>query len=242
MKTDLLFGVFPYIAVGLLAAGIAVRYLLSMRQPETVATEAAQAKAVFASGRLWQLSLFLVLAGHVLAIIAPRAILNWNTSPSRLYFLEAASFAVGLGAFAGWLALTWRNLRRHSNSRLTELSDTVLLALLFVAIFSGLLSAMLYRWASSWGAMILSPYFISFLRGKPSASLMLQMPFLVRLHIFSLFAAVAVIPATRMGTAIVFALQTMLRWAGTPITATGRATAAWLRKHNPAPLFWPEED
>jgi nitrate reductase gamma subunit len=241
MKADFLFGTFPFVAVGLLVVGIVVRYLL-LRKSETISAEVAQAKAIFAGGRLWQAALLLLVAVHVLTIIAPQLILSWNASQSRLYLLEAVAFLIGLAALAGWISLMLRNFKRHGGSALAEFSDTILLALLFVGILSGLLMAAMYRWSSSWGAMILGPYLVSFLRGKASANFVLQMPFLVRLHVFSFFAAVAVLPVTRLGTAIIFALQATFRWAGKPISATGRASAAWLRKHNPAPYFWPEED
>lgn len=243
MKMDLLFGIFPYVAIGLLVVGLAVRYLLVSRQSATISEEeVSQAQAVFASGGLWKASLLLLAAGHFIAILAPQAILSWNASRGRLYLLEAIGFVLGIAALAGWLALMRRNLKRHGGSAVAELSDTVLLALLFVGILSGLLLAALYRWGSSWGAMILTPYFVSFLRGKPATSFMLQMPFLVRLHVFSLFAAVAVVPATRFGTLLIHIAQTVLSMGGKPVAATGRAMAAWLRKHNPVPLFWPEED
>src|SRR5579863_5144730 len=116
MKTDFLFGIFPYIALGLLAAGIAVRYLLLRRQSAAVPAEVSQARDVFASGRLWQTSLVLLAAGHLLAIVAPQAILSWNASRGRLYLLEAVAFTVGIAAFVGWLALMWRNLKRHGGS------------------------------------------------------------------------------------------------------------------------------
>ncbi len=241
MKADFLFGTFPYIALGLLVAGIAVRYLL-LSKSETIAAERAQAKAIFFSGRLWKASLLLLAGGHLATIAAPQMILTWNASQPRMYLLEAAAFLMGIAALGEWLALMARNLKRHGGSALAELSDTVLLALLFVGIVSGLLLAVLYRWSSSWGAMILSPYVLSLLQGKNEARFVLQMPFLVRLHVFSMFAAVAVLPVTRVGTAVVFGLQTLLALAGKPFTATGRASAAWLRKHNPAAYLWPEED
>ncbi len=242
MKTDFLFAVFPYVAVGLLAAGIFVRYLLLRKQAAAMSAEISEARAVFATGRLWRVSLLLLIAGHLIAVVLPGAILAWNGNRFRLYLLEGIAFAIGVAALGGWLALMWQNLKRHGGSVLAELSDTALLALLFVGILSGLLLAVLYRWGSSWGAMILTPYTASLLRGKPAANFILQMPFLVRLHVFSLFAAVAIVPATRLGTAIVGALQAILTGFGKPISAGGRAAEAWLRKHNPAPWFWPEED
>jgi nitrate reductase gamma subunit len=124
----------------------------------------------------------------------------------------------------------------------TELSDTVFLTLLFVGVFSGLLVAALYRWGSSWGAITLSPYIVSLVRGNPTAGFAVQMPFLVRLHVFSAFAVLAVLPLTRTASFLVFALHRSFVVVGRPISAVVRAGEAWLRKHNPAPWLWPEED
>jgi nitrate reductase gamma subunit len=242
MKLNFLFAIFPYVALGLLAAGTVVRYFLFRKQPDAVSSEVAEAKTVFAGNRLWQISLAFLLAGHAIALVMPRMLLQWNSNRMRLYLLEGVAFAIGCAALAGWLFLLWRNLKRHGGSTLTELSDVVLLALLFVGIFSGLLVAVLYRWGSVWGAMILTPYFTSLLQGKPAAHLVSQMPFLVRLHVFSLFAAVAVLPATRMGTVLVAALRAALGLAGRLASTGTRAAEAWFKKHNPAPWFWPEED
>lgn len=240
MKIDFLFGILPYVSLGLLIVGILVRYLLLEKQG--ISAEVTQAWNGFATGRLWQVSLLLLMAGHLIVAVVPGSVLSWNASRARLYLLESAAFAVGMAAFAGWLALVWRNLKRHGGLLLTELSDTVMLALLFVGITSGLLMAALYRWGSSWGAMVLSPYLTSLLHGKPQASFVLQMPFLVRLHVFSMFAAIAITPATRLGSVILAALQTILAGANKPLSAAARAAVVWARKHNPAPLFWPEED
>lgn len=242
MKTNFLFAIFPYIAFGLLAAGTAVRYLLLRKQPEVISAETADAKAVFAGNRLWQISLVFLFAGHAIALFMPRALLQWNTSGTRLYLLEGTAFVIGCAALAGWLIVLWRNLQRHGGSTLTELSDTILLALVFLGIFSGLLMAVLYRWGSTWGAITLTPYFTSVLRGKPAANVISQMPFVVRLHVFSLFAAIAVLPVTRIGTVLVVILRAILGVAGKLASAAGRAVEARLKKHSPAPWLWPEED
>lgn len=240
MKLELLFGIFPYVALGLLVAGTLVRYLLLRKQD--LSAEVTEAWAVFASGRLWQVSLLLLLLAHLFVLIAPRAVLGWNASSARLYVLEIMLLVVAIASLAGVLGQLWRNLKRHNGSVLAELSDTVLLALLFVGIGSGLLLSILYRWGSVWGAMVLAPYLASVFRGKPLATFVLQLPFLVRLHVFSLFAALAVVPATRLGTVVISLVRSAVSAAAKPAAAIGGAAAAWLRKHNPAPLFWPEED
>lgn len=242
MKTNFLFGIFPYIALGLLAVGTVVRFLLFRKQPEIISSEITQAKIVFAGSGLWRISLVFLLIGHGMALAAPRMVLAWNSSSSRLYLLEGAAFTVGCAALGGWSALLWRSLKQHCGSTLNELADVVLLALLFAGIISGLLVAVLYRWGSTWGAMTLTPYFVSMLEGKPSAKFVVQMPFLVRLHVFSLFACFAILPATRIGTVLVAALRGVLGVAGKVGSAGERAAEGWFKKHNPAPWLWPEED
>ena len=137
-------------------------------------------------------------------MLFPRVILWWNGSTSRLYLLEGAGFIVGSAALACWCALVWRHLGRSNRPLITELADTVFLALLFVGILSGVLTAVLYRWGSTWSAVTLAPYLASLVRAKPAAGLATQMPFLVRLHVFSAFAALAVLPLTRLAAFLVF--------------------------------------
>ena len=242
MKTNFLFGIFPYIALGLLAVGTVVRLLFFRTQRQIISSEVAQAKGFFAGNRLWQISLVFLLIGHGIALAMPRMLLVWNSSSVRLYLLEGAAFVVGCAALAGWLAVLWRSLKQHRGSTLNELADVVLLSLLFAGIFSGLLMAVVYRWGSTWGAITLTPYFVSVLQGKPAARFIAQMPFPVRLHVFSLFGCFAVLPATRVGTVLVVALRGVLRVAGRVTSAGIRTAEAWFKKHNPAPWLWPEED
>jgi nitrate reductase gamma subunit len=242
MKSALLFSAWPYIAVSLLAVGILVRYLLERKHLPAVREEMYEAWSLFGGSRLWRLSVFLLVAGHAISLLRPQSVLAWNSSPGRLYLLEAMAFAAGLAAFAGWTRLLWRHLARANRSAITELSDTVLLGLLLVGILSGLLMAMLYRWGSSWGAVILTPYIASLVRLNPAAGMASQMPFLVRLHVFSGFAALAVLPLTRLGAFLVFVLHGALGTLGRPVSAVGRATESWVRRHNPAAWLWPEED
>src|SRR2546425_13148814 len=179
---------------------------------------------------------------HLVGLWFPRGILLWNGSTIRLLLLEGFAFAVGLLALAGWASLMWRDLGRSSQSPTSELLDTIFLSLLFLGILSGLLVAGLYRWGSSWGVMTLTPYVVSLLQGRPAPSFVIEMPFLVRLHIFSAFCAVAVLPLTRLAGVFVWALHHGLELIAWPISAASQRAEAWLRKHNPASWLWPEED
>ena len=242
MRVSFLFAGWPYIALSLLAVGLAVRYVLEQKGIDAVRTEMAEAWNVFSSTNVWRAAIALLLLVHAAILLLPQSVLAWNNNPARLYLFEAIAFIAGLAALAGWVKLTWQQVSHGNRSVITELSDTVFLALLFVAIASGVLMAVLYRWGSSWGALVLTPYVASILRGRPAPGMATQMPFLVRLHVFSAFAMLAVLPLTRLAAFFVFALHSILALMGRPISAAVHAAERWLRRHNPAPWLWPEED
>jgi nitrate reductase gamma subunit len=242
MKGGFLFAVWPYLAVGFLVIGTGGRYLLARRSSSALANEVSDAWATFGRGWLWQAGLLLLVAGHFAGLVFPRSILLWNASATRLYLLEGLAFAAGLLALAGWCMLAWRQLKDDSGSWLTQLADSAFLALLFVGLLSGTLIAVFYRWGSSWGVMALTPYVRSLLNGQPAVNAAVQMHFLIRLHVVSAFAALAVIPATRLSAILVAGLNYSFNLMGRPLSFAKRGAEAWLSKHNPATWLWPEED
>lgn len=242
MKFNALFVAWPYLAIALLILGIAGRYLLSRKQIAAVEAKLPESWAVFGGNKLWRISLVLLFLGHLLGLIYPRGIFLWNGNTIRLYLLEGFAFTVGIFALMSWAILVWRYLKRSGDSPVSELADTIFLALLFVGLVSGLLIAVFYRWGSSWGAMSLTPYVISLLRGNPVAGLVIQMPFLVRLHVFSLFASIAMVPLTRLSPFVLIALHRGIGLVGRPVSAAGRAAEAWIQRHDLIARIWPEED
>jgi nitrate reductase gamma subunit len=224
MRLNFLFAAWPYIAVSLLVVGLGVRYLLDRRNMDAVTAEMSEAWALVGGTKWWRASVLLLFLAHLAGLLFPRGLLLWNGNPVRLYLLEGIAFALGVVALASGASLLWRHLGHSSRSAVTELSDTVFLTLLFVGIISGLLVAALYRWGSSWGAMTLSPYVVSLAWGRPAAGLAVQMPFLVRLHVFSAFAVLAVLPLTRAAAFMVFALYRSFVFIGRPISVVVRRT------------------
>jgi nitrate reductase gamma subunit len=242
MRADLFFSTWPYIALSLLVVGIIVRYLLERTRMAAVREEMSEAWSLFGGAGVWRASVLLLVLGHAASLVFPQTILAWNGRPARLYLLEGIAFAAGIAAFAGCTALILRHLARTNRSAITELSDTVFIALVLSGILSGLLMAVFHRWGSSWGTLVLTPYITSLLKLRPTAGLAMQTPFLVRLHVFSMFAVFAVLPLTRLAAFLVFALHSTLTYMGRPISAAGHTAESWLRRHNPSAWLWPEED
>ncbi|MBO0911078.1 MAG: respiratory nitrate reductase subunit gamma, partial [Acidobacteria bacterium] len=138
--------------------------------------------------------------------------------------------------------MIWKHLERHGGGLFDEVSDTVFLALVFVVIVSGLLVAIEYRWASSWGVMTLTPYALSLLRGTPAMNFITEMPFLVQLHVLSTFAAVAVVPLTRLSALSVSVLEICVELLVRPLSVAQDRAETWFQKFNPSAWFWPDED
>jgi nitrate reductase gamma subunit len=242
MKANFLFAAWPYLAVSLLLVGIGVRYLLDRREMAVVAREMLEARVLYRGGKIWRLSLLLIFVAHATGLLLPRIVLRWNGSTIRLYMLEGAGLVIGIAALLCWFALVRRHLAHSDRLTITELSDTVFLALLFIGILSGVLTAIFYRWGSTWSAVTLTPYVASLFHANPAAGLATQMPFMVRLHVFSALGAIAVLPLTRLAAFLVFALNWMLGIVGHFLASITRALEGWIRKHSPAGWLWPEED
>jgi nitrate reductase gamma subunit len=236
MKIAFLFELWPYIAVATFGVGMMVHYILAPKPQNDV----------FGRSRVLQSSLLLLFLGHLAGILFPQQILLWNSTPFRLYLLESVAFVCGFAALAGWVRLMLRHLGTSYGSLMVQIADTLFISALFVAVLSGSLIAVLYRWGSSWGALTLAPYTLSLLKGRPSVGLVSDMPLLVRLHIVSACTSFMLFPATRLAAVLIVAVNHGLRLIVAPVSnMAGSASRLFNivgRRLNPAVWIWPEED
>jgi nitrate reductase gamma subunit len=241
MKGTFLFAVWPYVAATGLVIGIAWRYFLSRKNWAVLPNPVSEAWTAFLEGRVWQISLLLILVFHLAGMLFPRELLRWNLDTARLYLLEGVAFFAGLSALVSGASQVWRHLGHSRGSLFSQLAETVFLSLLLVALLSGSVLAVVYRWGSTWGLMILTPYIRS-LFVQPAVDSVARMPFLIRLHVFSSFAVMALLPATRLSAIPVAGVHACVNALARPLAAAERSVEAWLQKHNPAAWLWPEED
>lgn len=243
MKRQFLFQAVPYAATAIFLAGLGIRYAQARSAAARNLLESGVAN--FGQwGALLCLGLFLQLLAHLAGLLFPERILLWNNVALQLYLLEGAGFVTGLLALAGWLGVLSSHLARPGEARKDRLSDQVFFTLLFVAILTGSLTAVIYRWGSSWSALTLTPYVRSLLQGKPTMLLAAELPFLVRLHVISSFLVILVFPLTRVARSLILALDRGSRTVLDPVTSgfeqVGRAFGSALQR--PSAWIWPEED
>jgi len=246
MSDPFLFITAPYAAVAALPAVLLVRYGLASRREGVLRDGASRARRIFAGSPAWRYGLLLLLAGHLIGLLFPRQVLRWNEADIRLFAFEGAACLLGVWTLLALLALVRRNLRESGGTGAASTADLALLALLFVQIASGLALAGLYRWASSWSAVTLNPYVVSLLRLHPRLDLIAGMPYLVKLHVFSASAVVAVLPWTHAAYLVLYPLHRALHAARWPVARAASLVQPrvdrWSRRLALSAALWPEDE
>ena len=163
-------------------------------------------RAAVAAGAaaIWRCAIATVFVGHLLGFAFPAGILRWNQEPLRLFALEVTGLVAGSIALLGVIVAADRRLRATGHLGRASALDVIAGTLVSIEIVSGIAIAVLYRWASSWSGVTLTPYLLSLFRLEPSVTLVSGMPFPVRLHVFCAFAVVGIVPFTRSAR-VVFA-------------------------------------
>ncbi len=107
---DLLFGVFPYVAVALLVIVTIARWRLHPFSVSSLSSQLLESRKLYWGSIPFHWGLSLILLGHLMALIVPRGFEIWNGEPLRLYLLEFTGLALGLWAAFGLGVLAHRRL------------------------------------------------------------------------------------------------------------------------------------
>lgn len=194
----ILFLLVPYAVVPPAVVASAYRLLYHPYTVSSLSSQILESRKLFWGSISFHWGLVLVLAGHLVALFLPRTITLWNAEPMRLYLLEATGLALGLWALAGGAVLAWR---RYSDARVravTSPADVLVLVLLVISMVTGVLTATLYSFGSSWFTAVFTPYLWSLAMLRPRPELVADLPWLVKLHAFNFFLLVAAFPFTRL--------------------------------------------
>jgi nitrate reductase gamma subunit len=187
-RDQYLFAVVPYLAA---ASCVAHGFVRVMRGRAGTIERSTGASVI------WRWAIAVVLAGHVLALAFPAQTLAWNRAAWRMYALEASGSMAALLALAA-LGATVVQRRRFSDAVNSGALHTVGDTLVFLALATGAAGSLFYRWASSWAAVTVAPYVASLVRLDPDVTLIAGMPALIKLHLLTAIAIVAILPYTTL--------------------------------------------
>ncbi|MGE3608311.1 MAG: respiratory nitrate reductase subunit gamma [Bacteriovoracaceae bacterium] len=211
MSDQLLFGVFPYIAIVLAVVVSIVRYRFQKFKFSSLSSQFLETRNLFWGSVPWHYGILGVLTGHFVAFLCPDKILAFNEVPLRLVALEVTGLALALLAFTGLTLLIYRRLTHKRIQVVSRPSDYAVLFFLMIQVITGILIAILYRWGSSWYAASMVPYLRSLFILNPKLGYVASMPWPVKLHIVNAFIIVMLIPFTRFVHFLVIPVQYVAR-------------------------------
>lgn len=211
----LLFGVFPYLAVFVFLLVTIQRYRQQSFSYSSLSSQFLENDKHFWSMVPFHYGILLVLLGHVVAFMFPRAILAWNGDPIRLIILELTAMVAGLLTLVGLVNLVVRRLRTPKLRVVTTKADILVYVLLLFQVVTGLTVAYHHNWGSSWFASTLSPYLWSIVKLNPDITYVTPMPLFVKLHVVSAFTLILVFPFTRLVHILV--IPNMYLWRKTQV-------------------------
>ena len=195
---QLLFVVFPYVAIALAIVVSVIRWRRHPFSVSALSSQLLESRKLFWGSVSFHWGISLVLVGHLAALLVPRGFELWNGEPARLYLLEATGLALGLWALFGVGVLIYRRISVRRVQAVTSPLDVAVLALILVQVVTGVWIALGYRWGSFWGTSVFVPYIWSLLTFQPQPELVAPLPFVLQLHAFSFFVFLAVFPFSRL--------------------------------------------
>jgi nitrate reductase gamma subunit len=198
MSEFVFYAAYPYAAfIVAIAAGLH-RYFRDRFSYSSFSSQFLENRWLFWGSAPWHYAILIVLLAHLVPILVPGAWMAFVGEPVRLYAIEASGLALGFLVVAGTAVLIARRLLVPKARAVTSVMDWVLLAALLLQAATGVYIAIVHRWGAAWYASTAVPWFRSLLVLAPEPGFVTPLPGVVKLHIVTAFAIVALFPFTRL--------------------------------------------
>src|SRR5512142_1487325 len=110
MLDNLLFVVFPYVAVALAIGGTLYRYLTNQFSFTSLSSQFLESDIQFWGSTLWHYGIIPTLVIHIMGFAFPKVMAALHGTPETLYLAELAGKILGIMALAGIAALFYRRV------------------------------------------------------------------------------------------------------------------------------------
>jgi len=198
MIDQLLFGIFPYVAVALAVAVGAYRYVIDRYSWSSHSSQFLESRLLYWGSVPWHYAILLILLAHLLAVLFPG---GWGVllgRPLRLYFLEVTGMALGVCTVIAIVLLMARRLGDDRLAAVTSRVDWLVLWLLLLQVATGVYIAFTLRWGGVWYAHTATPWLRSLVSLQPEVHYMAALPAVVKLHAANAFLLLALLPFSRL--------------------------------------------
>jgi nitrate reductase gamma subunit len=189
--------VFPYIAITIFFIGNAYRFFAHQYTWTSKSSEILEKKTLRPASMLFHYGVIFAFIGHIIGIVIPKSWTQELGITEELYEALAlyAGTAAGLMMIIGLVLFIYRRL---SNPRLKAITSTmdwiVLILLLAITILGNINTIVLHHDYRE----TVAPWFRGLWMFTPNYTLMAEVPFILKLHIFLVFVLTAIFPFTRL--------------------------------------------
>ena len=204
---NFLFIALPYIAFTVFLIGTITRYKSQKFKVSSLSSQFLEGKKLFWGSVPFHWGILVLFFGHLIAFLIPSSIIAWNSQPLRLLFLEITSFVFAICVFIGLILLFLRRITDDRVRIMTSKMDIFVGLILLFEIYSGMHTAVFFRWGSSWFATVMSPYLKSIFTLTPDIAAVSAMPLMFRLHVIGAFLIILMVPFTRLVHFLVYPLN-----------------------------------
>ncbi|PCI61667.1 MAG: respiratory nitrate reductase subunit gamma [Gammaproteobacteria bacterium] len=199
---NLLFGVYPYIAVAILFVGSWIRY---DREPYSWKADSSQLldqKGFRLASNLFHIGIIFVLAGHFVGLLTPHAIYeNFISSESKQMLAMVSGGFFGFLCLIGLVMLINRRLNNPRVRAVSKTSDIVILFMLLIQLVLGLFTIVASTHHLDGSVMILLADWaqsIVTLQPVEAATAIASVGLVYKLHVFFGLTLLVVFPFTRL--------------------------------------------
>ncbi|HEX5809867.1 MAG TPA: respiratory nitrate reductase subunit gamma [Anaerolineales bacterium] len=198
MLDNLLFVVFPYVAVALAVGGTIYRYLTNQFSFTSLSSQFLESDIQFWGSTLWHYGILPTLAIHVAGFALPKVMVALHSTPETLYLAELAGKVFGIMAFVGAGAMFYRRVASAKVRMVTTPADWVVLVLLIIQVALGLMIAFGYRWGATWFVHTVTPWVVSLATFQPAPHYVAALPLIPKLHFLNATLLIAIFPFGRL--------------------------------------------
>ena len=199
---NLLFGVYPYIAILVMFVGSWIRF---DREPYTWKADSSQGlnkKGFRLASNLFHVGVIFILAGHFVGLLMPEAIYHHFISTANKQVLAMVSGGFfGILCLIGLLMLIKRRLTDDRVRASSKKSDIFILLLLLVQLVLGLLTIIASMGHLDGSVMVMlghwAQYIVTF-QGLKAAAAIEPVSLIYKLHVFVGLTMLLVFPFTRL--------------------------------------------
>jgi nitrate reductase gamma subunit len=198
MLDNLLFVVFPYVAVALAVGGTIYRYITNQFSFTSLSSQFLESDIQFWGSTLWHYGILPTLAIHLAGFTLPKVMVALHSTPETLYLAELVGKVLGIMAFVGAGTMFYRRVTSTKVRMVTTPADWAVLVLLIIQVALGLMIAFGYRWGATWFVHTVTPWVVSLVTFQPAPQYVSALPLIPKLHFLNATLLIAIFPFGRL--------------------------------------------